>query len=252
MNKWIVVTGASSGIGKELVNVLINKNYNVVLTSRDLDKLSSVVKSFENIERDKFALIPWDLSKLDSLKDYTKEVYNRVGPIDGLVHCAGIQKTIPMSMIKKETILEIFNINTFSAIMLVSFFSNRKRVNIKGASFVLVSSIASHEGAIGLSLYASSKGALEGFVSSATPEIISRGIRLNVVIPGTVETEMVRSFVDNLSEEQKQQFNSTYPLGIGKPLDIANMIEYLLSEKACWISGQSFILDGGHLKRKTY
>ena len=246
-NRWIVVTGASSGIGRCTARTIIERGSKVVLTSRTAVKLEETVKGFS--EED-YAIIPWDLSDLDSLQDYTKKVKETVGPISGFVHCAGIQKTMPLSLVKEQTIFDVFNLNIFSAMLLVSMFSKNGYFAVN-ASFVLISSLAAHEGAMGKSIYAASKGAIEGFIPATASELAIKGIRLNAVIPGIVKTEMVDEFFKNLSDEQKKAFEDSYPLGLGDPIDVANLIEYLLSDKAKWITGECYKIDGGHMIRKA-
>lgn len=247
MSKWIVVTGASSGIGRCTARTFIESGSKVVLTSRTAIKLEEAVKGFSE---ENYAIIPWDLSDLDSLQDYTKKVKETVGPISGFVHCAGIQKTMPLSLVKKQTIFDVFNLNTFSGMLLVSMFS-KNGYFAENASFVLISSLAAHEGAMGKSIYAASKGAIEGFIPATASELALKGIRLNAVIPGIVKTEMVDDFFKNLSDEQKKAFEDSYPLGLGDPVDVANLIEYLLSDKAKWITGECYKIDGGHMIRKA-
>jgi len=247
MNRWIVVTGASSGIGRCTARTIIESGSKVVLTSRTAVMLEESIKGFSE---ENYAIIPWDLSDLDSLQDYTKKVKETVGPISGFVHCAGIQKTLPLSLVKKQTIFDVFNLNTFSAMLLVSMFS-KNGYFAENASFVLISSLAAREGAMGKSIYAASKGAIEGFIPATASELALKGIRLNAVIPGVVKTEMVDDFFKNLSDEQKKAFEDSYPLGLGDPIDVANFIEYLLSDKAKWITGECYKIDGGHMIRKA-
>ncbi|WP_289059760.1 SDR family oxidoreductase, partial [uncultured Mesotoga sp.] len=226
---------------------IIERGSKVVLTSRTAVKLEETVKGFSE---ENYAIIPWDLSDLDSLQDYTNKVKETVGPISGLVHCAGIQKTLPLSLVKEQTIFDVFNLNIFSAMLLVSMFSKNGYFAVN-ASFVLISSLAAHEGAMGKSIYAASKGAIEGFIPATASELAIKGIRLNAVIPGIVKTEMVDDFFKNLSDEQKKAFEDSYPLGLGDPIDVANLIEYLLSDKAKWITGECYKIDGGHMIRKA-
>ncbi len=244
-DKWIIITGASSGIGKATAEKLLDEGYKVVLTSRNKDKLEKVFNRFNS----NILIVPFDLSKIEKLDEYVEKIIKTTGPISGFVHCAGIRTTIPLNFIKLDNILSLFTINTFSAIRLISLLSKSKNYNHDGASFVLISSIAAHEGAKGVALYASTKGALEGFLTPAASELIAKNIRINIVVPGIIETEMIQDFFKNLTDPQIEAFKKSYPLGIGKPEYIANFIHYLVSDKAKWITGQKFILDGGHLIR---
>ena len=144
--KWYIVTGASSGIGRSIATTLLNRGKNVVLTSRTVSKLEDTVRDYTN---DRYRIIPWDLSDLSSLNDYAKTVKSQVGAISGLVHSAGTQKTIPLAMTTKDRIDEVFNLNSFAAMILVSLFSKNGYFNNEGTSFVLISSMAAHEGAVG-------------------------------------------------------------------------------------------------------
>ena len=245
--RWTLVTGASSGIGRSLTLSLLKQGKQVIAVSRSEQRLAETVEGFS---AGQVKVIPWDLSELDSLSQLAKTVKEKVGPISGLVHCAGIQKTLPLSMTKKETLFEIFSINSFAAMMLVSRFS-KKGFFEENSSFVLVSSVAAHEGEVGNSLYAASKGAIEGFLPAAASEVASKGIRLNVVVPGIVNTPMVENFFSNLSEGRRKALEETYPLGLGKPAQVVSLIEFLLSEKADWITGECFRVDGGHMVRKV-
>jgi NAD(P)-dependent dehydrogenase (short-subunit alcohol dehydrogenase family) len=200
-------------------------------------------------EADRFRFLRWDLSDVDRIQQYADQVIGEVGPIAGLVHCAGAQLTVPLGMSKPGIVAGLFAINTFAAMELVRCFSRRPAVDERGAAFVLVSSVAAHEGAVGKAAYAASKGALEGFLRAAAAELMPRRVRLNVIVPGIVDTEMTHEFVDRMDAVQRAALGTEYPLGIGQPRHVADLIAFLLSDRAEWISGQSFVIDGGHLSR---
>ena len=242
--KRILVTGASSGIGESTARLLIDNGNMVVATSRNEKRLLELYGDIVDV-----SVIPFDLSDPGLIDEYVKEVVSKAGPINGLVHCAGMDLLSPVYMTKASDIENVFKLNTFSAIKLVGAFSKKNMVE-KPASFVLVSSLSAHEGASGRSVYAASKAALEGFTEAASPELSARGIRINCIAPGIVETHMSEGFLKALSGEQLDKISAEYPLGFGKPEDIAAFIEYLISEKSKWITGRTFILDGGHLTRK--
>ena len=244
-NKTFIVTGASSGIGKEAAFRLLKAGHRVVVTSRRQDVLEDLFSDYPNCN-----IIPCDLTNIETIKEYAKTVNETVGPINGLVHCAGVNKLMPIHMIKSSFIEDVFSINSFAAISLVSNFAKKKYYIPNDTSMVLISSLSAHEGAYGNSVYAASKGALEGFLCAAAPELADKGIRINAVAPGQVDTPMSQKFRSNLTDEQIEAAQSEYPLGWGEPQDIANIIEFLLSEKSKWILGRTFIVDGGHLVRK--
>ena len=244
--KWYIVTGASSGIGRSIATTLLNRGKNVVLTSRTVSKLEDTVRDYTN---DRYRIIPWDLSDLSSLNDYAKTVKSQVGVISGLVHSAGTQKTIPLAMTTKDRIDEVFNLNSFAAMILVSLFSKNGYFNNEGTSFVLISSMAAHEGAVGKAIYGASKGAIEGFMLPAAAELVSKKIRLNALIAGIVETPLAEQFLSKSTEEQRKALEKSYPLGFGEPEDIAEFAAFLLEDTSKWITGQKFVIDGGHTVR---
>jgi NAD(P)-dependent dehydrogenase (short-subunit alcohol dehydrogenase family) len=246
--KWVIVTGASSGIGMAAAQLLLEKGYGVVCTARNQAALEKLCSPFE---QGTYEIVPWDLADIDSLPEYAKTVHQRVGAIHGLVHCAGIQSTVPLHLTNGKKLLDVFNINTFAAIRLVGLFSKQGAYTANESSFVLISSIAAHEGAVGKSVYAASKGALEGFLKPAAAELLAKGIRLNVIVPGMVQTKMNEEFFANLTNEQKDNILNSYPLGMGESQDVTGLIHYLLGLESKWITGQKFIIDGGHLARKV-
>jgi NAD(P)-dependent dehydrogenase (short-subunit alcohol dehydrogenase family) len=239
--KSYLITGASSGIGRDTARKLLEDGHRVLAVARSAERIYSGLPASEDL-----TVITCDFSDPANVKPFSKEVSASFGPIDGLVHCAGIQKTVPIYTLSPALILDVFNINTISAMLLVSAFS-KKGMSTDSASFVLLSSLAAHAGGKGKSVYAASKGALEGFLISATEELAERHIRINALALGIVRTEMTIEFMKQLDDEQKGIFLADYPLGIGEPEDISNMIDFLLSDKARWITGQTFMVDGGRL-----
>ena len=244
--KWIVVTGASSGIGLQTAKQLLAEGYSVVATARNGQVLEEEFGAYA----ESCVTIPWDLSDTDRVKEYTALVHEKVGAIHGLVHCAGIQKTLPIHMLKSSSLSELFKINTFSGILLASGFAKKGYYAEGETSFVFISSLAAHEGAYGKTAYAASKSALEGFVKSAAPELAEKGIRINAIAPGVVKTAMVEAHFRQLTEVQRNATAGEYPLGLGEPSDIANLLIFLLGSSSRWITGQTFIIDGGHIVRK--
>lgn len=240
----ILVAGASRGIGLATAKMLLKRGYGVIASSRNIDVLKEAFASDENVE-----IIACDFSDVDSIADFAERVNKEAGPIDGLVYTAGMQLTMPISMNKPDNVKKIFALNTFAPIELIRCFAKKKMTAEKGASFVLISSLAAHEGAQGKSLYAASKGALEGFLPSAAIELAQRKIRLNVIVPGIIETDMSKEFLDKMAEEQRAMIDGSYPLGLGAPEDAASLIHWLLSPESKWATGQSYIIDGGHMVR---
>lgn len=240
----IVVTGASSGIGKSVAIQLSNSGYNVIATARRKEKLNEIYRGDSNIQ-----ILPWDLSELSSIAKYAEQIRDLSNCITGIVHCAGIEKSHAVTMIKERILTEVFYINTFAAMLLVSQFSKRGMM-VPGGSFVLLSSAAAYNGTYGQSVYTASKSALNGFVKATASELAEKQLRINAIAPGIVQTEMIKNFYNKLENNKREEIERKYPLGIGEPSDVANFIEYLISDKSKWITGQVFILDGGFTVRK--
>ncbi len=243
-DRKILIAGASRGIGFAAAKMLLEKGCKVIAASRDTEAMREKFAKYDGVE-----IYACDFSEIDSIQAFADKVCQESGPISGLVYTAGAQLTMPIAMNKPDKVKELFAINTFAAIELVRCFSKKKMIAEGGASFVLISSLAAHEGASGKSLYAATKGALEGFIPSAASELVPRKIRLNAIIPGIIETDMSKEFLNKMGEEQRASVDKAYPLGIGRPEDAASLITWLLSEESSWVTGQSYIIDGGHMIR---
>ena len=246
-----LIVGGSDGIGLETGTLLCEKGHRVTLVARDFDhkpektlqKIAHLTQTFGEAQ---CRLIRQDVSRLEELEAFSKQVKESVGPLDGLVYCAGAQKTLPLVMTKPAVLQELFALNTFAAIELVRCFSKAGYAR-EGASFVLLSSLAAHESSPGKAAYSASKAALEGFMTSASFELMQKKIRLNVIAPGIVKTSMSEGFLGKMTSDQFHALEATYPLGFGESEDVAWMVEFLLSRRSRWVSGKIFLIDGGHL-----
>ncbi|MDR2529476.1 MAG: SDR family oxidoreductase [Synergistaceae bacterium] len=249
MSRWVLVAGASRGIGRAAAQLLLEEGRSVVASARGEAALR---EAFANVGEDQVKIVPFDFSRVEDLEGYAAEVTGLTGGLSGMLYSAGIQKTLPLTQSKFALAEEIFRVNAFAAFELTRLFAKKGAYAPNGTSFVLISSLAAHEGALGTALYGASKGALEGFIPAAASELAAKKIRLNSLILGTVKTDMSMRFIGKMSEGQKKSLLAEYPLGLGEPEDAAHFIAYLLSEKARWITGQTFTLDGGHSVRVVY
>jgi len=240
-NKKYLVAGASRGIGYAVAQKLLSSGNRVIAVAESAEDLLTAYDGIENVET--FVCDFFDLSSIEKL---AKNINAASGAIDGLVYTAGMQMTMPLAMGKPEKMQQIFTLNSFAAFELIRCFSKRKMTAENGASFVLISSLSAHEGAAGKTLYAASKGALEGYIPPAAYELSQRNIRLNGVCFGIIDTAMSQEFLNVMSEEQRKTTEYGYPLGIGKPEDAAALICWLLSDESRWATGQIYTLDGGH------
>jgi NAD(P)-dependent dehydrogenase (short-subunit alcohol dehydrogenase family) len=239
-----LITGATSGIGKGVVLSLNSLGATVIAVGRSKEKLETLRHDSEN--PDSIILEKIDLSNVNYSGKWMLEVSKKYGKIQGLVLSAGVQQIIPISSpLSIEKGKELFEINYFSAMQLAKEFCDR-RVNIgNNSSIVFLSSIASKRGSAGIVNYAGSKGALNAAAKSLALEVSKFKIRVNLVLPGFVKTEMIDKWKDFYSDEYIENLNNHYPLGIGKVNDVVNPILFLLSDKAQWITGAELVVDGG-------
>jgi NAD(P)-dependent dehydrogenase (short-subunit alcohol dehydrogenase family) len=236
--KTILVTGASAGIGAAVAKLCSDLGAKVCITGRNMDRLMEVSKQL-NIESELFQA---DLTLEKELDDLVKAL----PCIDGWVHCAGIIEPFPIKFIQSKHIKSMFTINFDSACLLSSKLMQLKKINTS-ASFVFISSISAQHPYKGGSLYAASKAALESFSRSIALEFASKGVRSNCISAALVETEMFEKTKNALSETELLGILSLYPLGIGKPMDVAHASAFLLSDQSSWMSGTTMTLDGGLL-----
>ena len=239
--KMILVTGASSGIGRETCRCLSELGARVVLAARNKERLAATAATLEGTGH---CTEPFDLSLVDQVPDWLQDVAKRLGSLDGVVHCAGISITQPMRLWNVNDTDRLMKINLYACFALASGL-RRKLVRKKGSSLVLISSVGGIRGYPGLVMYSASKAAIIGLTRSLALELALDGVRVNCVAPGLVDTEMLQETRLVLTEQQIADLTKEYPLGIGKPRDVANSIAFLLSDASRWITGTTLVTDGG-------
>jgi NAD(P)-dependent dehydrogenase (short-subunit alcohol dehydrogenase family) len=239
----IMITGASSGIGRETAVMLSRLGATLVLCGRNEERLKAVADRLEPAEH---ALEFYDFHDLDGIGEWLKGVVQRNGPLDGLVHSAGIPAMIPLRTLRIDQIRETLDVNLASAIVLAKAF--RIRTNHKPkSSLVLLSSSAGLTGEVATSAYAASKGGIVGLTRALAMELVKEGIRVNCVAPGFVKSELFDLYSERVTPEHLAEAEASFPLGFGEPLDIAYAIAYLLAETGRWITGTILPVDGGYL-----
>lgn len=236
-----LVTGASSGIGRGTAMVLDGLGATLVLAGRreeELAKTAAALAKPARIER-------VDLAEMRELPAWLKKVTAEAGPLDGMVHCAGIQITAPLRYITEEQFQDILDVNLKSAVGLAKGF-RQKGVCRTPASIVFISSIASLIGVPGQIAYAASKGGLEAACRCMAIELVRENIRVNAILPGLVRTEMTEKWLRIVPPEKEAQISATHPLGLGAVNDIAYAAAFLLGPKTGrWITGATLTIDGG-------
>lgn len=235
--KTILVTGASSGIGRATAIECSKLGAQVVITARNEQRLK---ETFDELEGDNHQMVICDLAD-ESAIDQMVEL---IPHIDGLVNNAGYQEYLPVPFIKKEKLEAIMSVNTIAPIILLQKFLRAKKIK-KGASVVFTSSLAGIGfNAPGNSMYAATKGAISAFVKASAVDLAPKKVRVNAVCPGMVNTSILD--LGTIDEEELKADVANYPLGrYGEPEDIAYAIIYLLSDASSWVTGSNLIIDGG-------
>lgn len=244
--KRILVTGASSGLGREIAIVLNQLGAQIKLVGRDEIRLKAVYKQLEseNNSWESFDLA----NNLEKIPLWMKQDAMENGPWYGLVHSAGIEKTLPVRSVSERDYDELMAINTKSAFFLVKGFV-QKKCYVPGGGIVLLASIVSLAGQKGLSLYSASKGAIVAMVKSMAVELSLKNIKVNSISPGHIETNMGALLKKKMLPEQYETIVKEHPLGLGDPKDVAYAVAYLLAKTGKWITGTNLVVDGGFTAR---
>lgn len=235
--KTILVTGASSGIGKAAAIECSKMGAKVVITARDEKRLS---QTLNELEGDGHEMILCDLNNEEAIDKMVADLPE----IQGLINNAGYTKILPVQFISSEDINSILRVNTVAPMILLQKLLKKKKLK-KGASVVFTSSMAGlGVSTVGNSMYTASKGAISAFIRCIALELAPKSIRVNAVCPAMVDTGILES--GTVTKEQLEADMKNYPLGrYGKPNDIAWAMIYLLSDASGWITGDNLIIDGG-------
>ena len=236
VDKTILITGASSGIGRAITVECTKMGAIVIAVGRNQSRLEET-KSM--CKQGNCSLYTCDITK----KKEIEQLILSIPPLDGVVHCAGIGQRILCKQLREIDIDNILDINFKATVLLQTGLLTEKRIK-KGASIVFVSSMASWSPSIGNSIYSASKGAISSFASCLSLELAPRQIRVNCISPAMVLTKLILQ--DGLDEEILKQDEKKYPLGrYGSPNDIAYLAIYLLSDTSRWMTGSNIKISGG-------
>lgn len=239
----MLVTGASSGIGRSTAILLSQLGARLVLVARNQVRLDETIAALTG---DGHHRAPFDLERVDEIQPWLRQLVQTTGPLDGLVCAAGMSSLRPLRTLDIAHFDKVMRINCYSAVALTTAFCH-KRVRQPEASVVLVASVAGLRAAPARSAYSASKGALIAFARSAAVELAPSGVRLNCVAPAYVDTPMYHTAVSELSSERVELLvRATQPLGLGTPLDVAHAIAFLLAGTGRWLTGSVLAVDGGY------
>ena len=242
----ILITGASSGIGKATAKLAAAMGAVCVINGRDETRLNATLAELEGKEHKAIAipLTP------ENCKEFIIKAVSLVGPLNGVVHCAGMEKTMPFRMTELSDLHEIMSVNLDAFWEITRELIKKKNHEPQKLSVVSIASVAGQYGASGKTAYAASKGALISLIKSLASEYAGQKIRFNCVCPGYVETPMLNNIkkLYKTEEEFEQAIVKKHALGLGKPEDVANAVAYLLSDASRWVTGTTMNVDGGYLK----
>ncbi|MFB6345785.1 MAG: SDR family NAD(P)-dependent oxidoreductase [bacterium] len=237
--KTIVLTGDSRGLGNTITRTLLESDYRVIGLSRRQPQNFEALKSQHG---DDYVHLEFDLSSPEKIEDLYKDKLKPEGPLDGLVNNAALAHDDLVTNAEAEGLETLFQVNVISPILLTKRLIRDMLLHRENGSIVHVSSVSARKGFRGLSLYASTKGALESFSRGVAREWGERDIRSNCVAPGFMETDMTGT----LSEDQKEQIYNRTSLGEAvDPESVAESVEFLLSDKASSITGEVLNVDAG-------
>lgn len=241
VGKTILITGASSGIGRTTAIECSRMGAKVVITGRNVERLN---ETYQALVGEGHLQIVADLTNLEELNNLVENI----PVLDGFVNNAGISFTKPIGFLKHEDLHHVYETDLFVPIMLTNNILKKKKIKKEG-SVVFMSSAAAFGCSNANSVYGTAKAALADFMHYCNKEITPvKHIRFNAIHPGMVRTELVANLT--FTEEEIKKDIARYPLGrYGEPIDIATAVVFLLSDASSWISGTSLIIDGGKLNR---
>lgn len=234
--KTILVTGASSGIGRGIAIACSKMGASVIVNGRNEERLNETLQQMSGENNLKA------VGDLSNLGDVTSMV-SELPKLDGVVHCAGIGQRVLCKQLQESDLDNMMNVNFKAPVMLQTELLKQKRIN-KAASIVFIASIAAESPTIGNAMYCASKGAIISYANCLSIELAPRLIRVNCISPAMVWTDLI--FKGGITEEELKEDEKRYPLKrYGSPDDIANLSIYLLSDASSWMTGSNIKLTGG-------
>jgi len=244
-NKIIIITGASSGIGRQCAISCSQMGAKVMLLGRDVDRLEETLQAME--DRHKHKSHAFDLCDFEQAATTIKDINTQFGEVSGLINCAGISTTLPINAVSTEKMETFFRTNVLGSLNLTKLVVGGSNFSKQGGSIIFITSVMGIVGAKGKTLYSMTKGALVSATKSLALELAPRTIRVNSVVPGVVQTPMSKSSFYSRNAEALDFVKKQHPLGLGKPEDVANACVFLLSDASRWITGTDIVVDGGYL-----
>lgn len=245
--KTIVISGASSGIGRQCAITCASMGATVVALGRNEDRLDETIQQLDFPERHCSYTV--DLAYASEVAIVVAQLVAKVGRVHGLLNVAGISTTLLLKSLSDEKLEEFFRNNVFSAIHLTKEITRMGHFAKDGGSIVFFSSVMGSYGEVGKSLYAMTKGALQSGARSLACELAAKNIRVNTISPGLIITPINENLPHITDPEKRKKLEEMHLLGLGNPEDVANACVYLLSDASRWVTGTNLFVDGGYTAR---
>lgn len=238
-DRRILVTGATSGLGYAIAMFCAQMGAEVIGVGRDAQRMAQTLQDLQAISGRAHRMVSAELTRAADRDALVAEVG---GPLNGLVHSAGISRLSPVRMMTEQHLREVQAINVEAPFLLTQALLKRNLLAPE-ASIVFIASIAAHIGVAGVAAYSGTKAALIAMMRCLAMEVVKRRIRVNSLSPALVETPLLQATADitgTIDEERKN-----YPLGFGKPEDVAHAAVFMLSGASRWVTGTTLVMDGG-------